>query len=74
MKNLSKIEEENRFYNWYNGYTLIQLPYEPFIYKNSQNYELSTSASTGSLKTQYFGDTKILILTRSLKTYTIQFT
>ena len=27
MTNISKLEEENRYYNWYRGYTAIVMPY-----------------------------------------------
>ena len=51
--NMSKLEEENRFINWYHGYTRIRMPYW-----NSYGlkYNIYTSATTGNFKTQYFGD------------------
>ena len=55
MKNLSKLEDNDRYYNWYHGYTAIQLPlFDP---KNdSVNYYVHTAASSGSISTQYFGE------------------
>ena len=52
--NIGKLEEENRFYNWYHGYTKVQLPF--WNQEQGLNYGIFTSATTGSIKTQYFGD------------------
>ena len=49
----SALEEENRWYNWYHGYSKIETPYR---YGGSLTYNILTSATTGSIKTQYFGD------------------
>ena len=51
---MSKLEEENRFYNWYHGYTRIWMPY--WSSYDRLNYYIITSATTGNIKTQYFGD------------------
>ena len=50
LKNLSKVEDPNRFSNWYNGFTDIEYPYYD---KSSEighlNYSITTSASTGNI-------------------------
>ena len=47
-------QEEDRYYNWYYGYTLIRRTYTNkngfFI------YQISTSATSGVVTTQYFGE------------------
>ena len=45
LANLSKLEEENRFYNWYHGYTRVMLPYWDDY---SLSFYILTSATTGS--------------------------
>ena len=54
MRNLSKIQNPNRYYNWYHGYT--QLRY-PFYYDedNQLTYTEYTTATSGNMTTQYFG-------------------
>ena len=63
MANISKFEEENRYYNWYMGYTKIQLPYwgvqlgctETTTCLDSKlRYKVDTFATSGSVSTQYF--------------------
>ena len=55
MKNLSVLEDNDRYYNWYHGYTDIRLPY--FRSDDGRvNYNMYTAASSGSISTQYFGD------------------
>ena len=60
MANLSKLEDPDRFYNWYHGYTKIQYPYyDPYYYakyKLQLVYKVDTSASLGNISTQYFGE------------------
>ena len=61
MTNLSKLEEKDRYYNWYHGYTYIEQPYflsncdkdEKFCYVV---YRVATSSLSGTVWTQYFGD------------------
>ena len=53
MANLSKLEDPDRFYNWYHGYTDIKLPY----FSKTMNrlvYYIYTSAISGNISTQYF--------------------
>ena len=50
----TNLEEENRFYNWYHGYTKISDP------KHDKNvrfkYTIDTSAASGVVSTKYFGE------------------
>ena len=53
VDDLNKLEETNRFYNWYHGYTKI---YKPSTNKNKHgDYDIETSAISGSISSQYFG-------------------
>ena len=52
--NWTKLHEENRFYNWYHGYTQIESPH--YADWNGVNYNLPTSASSGVVSTQYYGE------------------
>ena len=53
MKNMSAFDENNRYFNWYLGYSEIKLP----GYVNYPGYRVNTGAPYGSIVTQYFGDT-----------------
>ena len=53
MANLSKLEDPDRFYNWYHGYTDIKLPYFSKTF-NRLVYYIYTSAISGNISTQYF--------------------
>ena len=55
MKNMSKLEEQNRYYNWYHGYTCIKLPFTN-SYSGYNHYEVYTAATSGSVFTPYFGE------------------
>ena len=55
MKNLSKIEDVNRYYNWYHGFTEIKLPKKAYPGSNINAYFVSTTATSGTISTQYFG-------------------
>ena len=52
MKNMSKLEDKDRYYNWYHGYTNI---WPPYIEDGAANYYVETTATSGSISTQYFG-------------------
>ena len=57
LRNLSTLEEENRYFNWYHGYTQIGLPYN---YDAGRDYtymrnDISTGAAKGSIKSRCFG-------------------
>ena len=54
MNNMSKIIEENGYYNWYLGYTLLSLPYFDKI-DNKLTYHVKTAASSGHVSTSDFG-------------------
>ena len=60
MKNLSKIQDNERFSNWYHGYTRIQLPIKPInaIMENFGEYiySVETTALSGNISSQYFGE------------------
>ena len=53
MSNLSKMEDPDRFNNWYHGYTEIEYPY--YHYTNQFNYNIHTSATSGNISTKHFG-------------------
>lgn len=55
LNNLKMLHEENRLENWYKGTTKISYPYHDN--DNSLNFQVSTSVTVGSLKTQFFGET-----------------
>ena len=48
----TKLHEEDRFYNWYHGYTQIQSPDDVL----GLNIEIHTSATSGVVTTQHYGD------------------
>ena len=52
--NWSKLHEGDRFFNWYHGYTNIQSPYYEEYF--GLNIEIETSAISGVLTTQYYGE------------------
>ena len=53
MANFSKLENNDRYFNWYQGYDKIELPYYDY---NGVTYDVHTSATSGTISTQYFGD------------------
>jgi len=56
MTNLSKLEDDDRYYNWYNGYTQISLPHPDSWTYADLLYQVDTYAKSGSVSTQHFGD------------------
>ena len=55
MRNLSKLEDPDRYHNWYHGFTLIKTPF----YGDGIDqlfYQVETTATSGNISTQYFGD------------------
>ena len=57
MKNLSKVNDTQKYYNWYHGHTKITYPF----YKTNDNdnqlaYKIHISSSSGNISTQYFGE------------------
>ena len=55
MSNLSKLHEKDRFYNWYHGYSLLKLPSYGTLF-NRLEYTIDTSATSGLVQTQYYGE------------------
>ena len=64
---LNKLQEKDRFYNWYHGYTRINLKLKPWsvclsiygvchVWQTRKHAGLETSARTGTIFTQYYGD------------------
>ena len=53
MKNLTKLEDSNRYYNWLGGYTEMGIP----IYNPDEgiSYTVNTSAVSGHISSQHFG-------------------
>ena len=61
MANLSKLEDPDRFYNWYHGYTTITYPFYDVFTKSGEElgrlvYKVHTSATSGNISTQHFGN------------------
>ena len=56
MNNLSLLQDADKYYNWYHGYSLIGLP---FIKEHNYEvyYRMRTYATSGIIYTKYFGDT-----------------
>ena len=54
MDDLMKLEEENRFFNWYHGITKISEP--KYKLWDSYEYSIDTSALSGVIKTRHFGE------------------
>ena len=54
INNLRKIVDDGKYKNWYHGYTKILIPY--MSKGNRINYQLRSSALSGNISTQYFGD------------------
>ena len=52
MANISLLEIENKYKNWYMGYDMIELPM--FAYGNNLDYTVKTLASKGKITTKYF--------------------
>ena len=73
-----KLHEENRFYNWYNGFTSMYK--EPFYrsdlnydtWLQGYNYEIMTSAPSGVITTQYFRESFDPSLVEDKFTYKIR--
>ena len=66
----TKLHEEDRFYNWYYGYTDIKLP----TYKSSSglNFEIHTSATSGEVTTQHYGEQFMPELVERYLRYVVQ--
>ena len=55
MTNVELIEDEDRYYNWYHGYTELKLPYIKDA-TGEISYQVTTTAISGNISTQYFGN------------------
>ena len=53
QSNWTKLNEKDRFYNWYQGYTAIQRPYYSYT---GLNIKIETSATSGVIFTKYYGE------------------
>ena len=53
MRNMNKLKEKDRYFNWYHGYSKIQMLK---IISGEVYYRLETVARSGSISTQYFGE------------------
>ena len=53
-ENLSIINNDDRYFNWYHGYTEIGIPY--WQYGNQLDYPVRTTASSGTMSTKYYGE------------------
>ena len=56
MKNLSIIEEEDRFWEWYQGYSLLYLPYHDLRNGNRYTYKIKSYSSSSLYQVLYFGN------------------
>ena len=54
IANLSKLEDNDRYYNWYHGYTQILVPSIDDFY--GVHYKVLTAATFGTIATKHFGD------------------
>ena len=54
IENMRKLEEKDRYYNWYHGYERV-MP-DIAILDGEVTYELETAATSGTITTQYYGD------------------
>ena len=54
--NLKMIQDKDRYNNWYHGYTEIVLPAQDKRFGTELAFHIRTSALSGTLSTQYFGE------------------
>ena len=60
-RNMGQLEDGNRYYNWYHGYTELKLPYpHESGYDSAPSganiYYISSTASNGTISTRFFGE------------------
>ena len=55
MKNLSMVEDNDRYYNWYHGYAAIKLPNNDNEDDYDVNYFMDTCATSGTVSTRGYG-------------------
>ena len=66
MSNINLLQDDDRYYNWYHGYSELLLPFwgrakcnklkDPKCGKVSLRYYFNTMAGQGNISTQYFGE------------------
>ena len=57
MDEFDELEDTDKFYNWYNGYTWFYIsPQNKKKGSHSITYFLSTSSTSGTISTKYFGE------------------
>ena len=56
MDDLNMFQEDDRYYNWYYGYSKIKGPYFSDNIPSRLDYDIETSATSGAVTTQYFGE------------------
>ena len=54
MSNVKKSVDNDRYFNWYHGYTAIKVPTKDS--NGHVSYDMRTAATFGSISTQYFGE------------------
>ena len=54
LEYLQKLDEKGRYWNWYHGITAIDIPNYDFV--SNMRIDITTCASTGSIRSQYFKD------------------
>ena len=57
MDNFTQLEEENRYFNWYHGFTEVKLPstLPRAYYYEDLSFEVNTWAANGYISTKFFG-------------------
>ena len=56
MKNMSKLDDPAKFYNWYHGFTWVNFPFYYYGLYNQLRYFVYTSATSGNITTNNFGE------------------
>ena len=56
MSDMGTLLDEDKYFNWYHGYAELRLPFGPHAGQHDLNYEVTTTALSGNISTQYFGD------------------
>ena len=57
MADLNKLEDPDRYYNWYHGYNKIKYPYYSWSKGNYKlMYNVYSSSTSGNISTIYYGE------------------
>ena len=67
MRNISRLVDNDRYYNWYHGYTRIDSPY--FDSDSGTNLIVHTSAAYGSIATQHFHENSSIDMIENFASY-----